>query len=124
MSLVEVMIALTILATVLIALGGLMYQVARHTRQSAAVGYRSAAAATAAGWAQALPWDSLAGAAGCVAQSVGQFLYSQCTTVTDVSPGLKQITVVISPTGNLVAAPETVMVARHKIAPPSPFNVN
>lgn len=123
MTLVEVMIALAILATVLIALGALMYQVARHTRQSATVGYRSAAAATVAGWASALPWDSLDGAAGCVVDSVGPFRYSRCTSVADVAAGLKLVTVVVSPTGALVAAPETVVVARHK-STASPFNVN
>lgn len=117
------MIALSILATVLVALGGLMFQVARHTRQSAAAGYGSAAATSAAAWAEALPWDSLPVAVGCVNDTIGQYTYSRCTTVATTWTDLKKVTVVISPTGVLAAAPDTVVVYRHKPIPSSTLNV-
>lgn len=123
-SLVEIMIALSILATVLVALGGLMFQVARHTRQSAAAGYRSAAVTSAGAWAQGLPWDSLDGIVGCSSDTTGLLAYSKCVTVQNISLKLKRVTVVISPTGQLVVAPETVVVDRNKPRLPSPLNSN
>ena len=87
-SLIEIMIALTLLTTVLVALGGLMFQAARHTRQSAAVAYRSAASTSAAAWVQALPWDSIAGAVGCTSDSSGALAYDRCVSVQNVSTKL------------------------------------
>ncbi|NIM49208.1 MAG: hypothetical protein GTN62_04610 [Gemmatimonadales bacterium] len=113
-SLVEIMIALSILAAVLVALGGLMFQVARHTRQSAAAGYRSAAVTSAAAWARGLAWDSLDTAIGCTTDTTGLLTYSKCVTVQTLSTNLKRVTVVISPTGSLVALPDTVEVDRNK----------
>jgi prepilin-type N-terminal cleavage/methylation domain-containing protein len=65
-TLIETMLALSILGVVLMGLGGLMFQAARHTRQSAAVAYRSSAVTTAEAWSRALPWDSAPTAIGCV----------------------------------------------------------
>ncbi len=108
------MLALTILATALLTMGGLMFQVSRHTRESAIVGYRSAAATSAAAWVQALPWDSLNAAASCQSDSIGQFFYDRCLTVADLSSKLKRATVAIQPTGALTARPDTIIVDRNK----------
>ena len=115
--------ALGILATVLIALGGLMFQVARHTQRSAAVAYRSAAAANAATWVQGMPWDSLDSAVGCTTDSTGPMAYTQCVANSDLSANLKRVTVVISPTGTMAALPDTVVVDRNKPRPASPLRV-
>ncbi len=123
-SLIEIMIALTILSTVLIALGGLMFQAARHTRQSAAVAYRSAATTSAAAWIHGLPWDSLGTAVGCAAESSGPLNYNRCVTVQDVSPKLKRVTVSITPTGPLIAAPDTVVINRVRPRPLSVLRAN
>lgn len=120
---IEVMIALSILATVLVALGGLMFQVARHTRQAAAVGYRSGAAMAAAAWIQMLPWDSLDQAIGCTTDSAGHLEYSRCASIQSIGSKRKRVSVVISPTGTLTAQPETVVVERHKPISPSTLNI-
>jgi len=123
-SLVEVMIALAILSAVLIALGSLMYQVARHTADSAAVGYRSAAVTSAASWAERLPWDSIDGAIGCQNDTTGQLIYVRCLSVQSLSAGHKSVTIVVSPTGRLMASPDTVVVERRRTLSLSPFKVN
>jgi prepilin-type N-terminal cleavage/methylation domain-containing protein len=123
-SLIEIIIALSILATVLIALGGLMFQAARHTRQSAAVAYRSAASTSAAAWIQGLPWDSLGGAVGCTADSTGPFSYDRCVTVQTVSAKLKRVTVAIVATGVLIVAPDTLVISRSRPRPRSPLRAN
>ena len=122
-SLIEILLAMTILSSVLIALGGLMYQIARQNHRSGAVGYRSAATMTAAAWARALPWDSIDAQAGCQADSAGLLAYSRCTFVQDPSPKVKRMMVVISATGSIAVQPETIIVNRPKPRPPSPFSV-
>lgn len=123
-SLIEIMIALTLLTTVLVALGGLMFQAARHTRQSAAVAYRSAASTSAAAWVHALPWDSIGGAVGCATDSIGPLSYNRCVTVQNVSAKLRRVTVTITPTGPLIAAPDTVVISRVRPRPRSSLKAN
>ncbi len=123
-SLIEIVMALSILAAVLVALGGLMFQAARHTRRAAAVGYRSAASTNAATWIQGLPWDSLDGAVGCTDDTTGMLPYSRCVTVQDLNPQLKRLTVVINPEGALALGPDTVVVDRNRPRQRSPFNIN
>ncbi|HWP38865.1 MAG TPA: prepilin-type N-terminal cleavage/methylation domain-containing protein [Gemmatimonadales bacterium] len=120
-TLVEVLIALGILSVVLVALGGLMFQVSLQTRRSAALSYRSAAAQKAQAYVEGLPWDSLGAAVGCVTETTGQLTYSRCLTVQTVTTKLKRITVVLTSTGNLVAPPETLVVDRAKPQLPLPI---
>jgi prepilin-type N-terminal cleavage/methylation domain-containing protein len=111
-TLVEVMIALSILSIVLIALAGLMFQVSQQTRRSAALSYRGAAAQLAQAYVEGLPWDSIPGAVGCASLTAGQLAYTRCLTVQDVGTGLRRVTVVLTSTGNLVAPPDTLVVDR------------
>jgi hypothetical protein len=119
--LVEVAVAVGILSLVLMALGGLMFQVSLQTRRSAALSYRSAATQMAQAWAEVLPWDSILSAVGCIAGTSGQLQYSRCATVQNLSARLKRVTVVISATGNLTAPPETLAIDRAKPQSGSPF---
>lgn len=124
-SLVEIVMALGILATVLIALGGLMFQVANHTRKSAVSGYRSAALSGAAAWAQGLPWETVDTMQDwCGSDTAGAMSYSQCVFIDRSSSRDRGITVVITPTGAFAARPDTVEVVRTKPRPPSPLKVN
>ena len=113
-SLVEVVIALTIMSVVLLALGGLMFQVAQHTRTSAATTYRTAAAQKITAHIQTLPWNNIDGASGCTADSSGLMAYNRCISVTTTSANTKAVTVVISPTGLFTALPDTLLVVRSK----------
>ncbi len=100
-----------------------MFQVARHTRQSAVVVYRSAAITSASAWANGLNWDSIGGAIGCTSDSSGLMAYTRCLTVANPTPRTKEVTVVVSPMGVLIAPPETVVVYRSKPRTVSPFNM-
>jgi Tfp pilus assembly protein PilV len=110
-SLIEIVMALGILTVVLISLGGVMFQVARYTQHSAEATNRSAAITSAVAWAQALPWDSIAGAVGCVSDTTGTVGYVRCTTVSTLSPQLRTIDVVVTPA---TGRPDTVEVTRVK----------
>ncbi len=122
-SLIEIMFALTILATALLAIGGIMFQVARHAERAMVAGYRSAAVTSAAAWVLALPWDSLDTMAGCTSDTIGVFEYDRCMTVQTLSSKLRRATVAIQSTGRLTIRPDTVVVDRNKprfISPLSP----
>ena len=121
-SLVEIVMALGILSAVLIALGGLMFQVARHTRQSAVAAYRSAALTDEAAWARALPWQRVDAdsVGGCDADTTGPMTFSRCVFVAQVSTIERHVTVVITPTGTLLGRPDTVVVGRTKPRAASP----
>lgn len=110
-SLIEIVMALSILAVVLISLGGVMFQVARYTQHSAEATNRSAAIASTVAWAQALPWDSIYGAAGCVTDTAGTLSYVRCTTIATPSADLRTIDVVVTPT---TGRADTVEVTRCK----------
>ena len=123
-SLIEIMIALTILSVVLLALGSLMFQVARHTRQSTAVAYRSAVIESSTSWVQGLPWDSLPGIVGCTdSLTTGLLQYTRCVELVTATPNSRLTRIIISPSGALYARPDTVTVERTKARSPSPFTL-
>ena len=112
-SLIEIMVALTILSTVLVALGGLMFQVGRHTRTSARETYQAAAIQQGAAYIGALPWSAIDAAAGCTTHTTGLLEYGQCISVAD-SGNTKFVTLIVTPTGTFVGTPDTVTSYRHK----------
>jgi type II secretory pathway pseudopilin PulG len=119
--LVEAVVALAILSVVLLALAGIMFDVSLGTRRSAALSYRSAAAQMAQARVATLPWDSIPSAVGCVSDTTGQLIYSRCVSFESLRSNLRRVSVVITPTGALVAPPETVVVDRAKPLPLAPF---
>ena len=122
-TLMEIVVALTLLSVVIVSLGGLMFQVSRSTRRATELLYLSGAVQRAQTTVEGLPWDSLASASaiGCVTDTTGQLIYSRCTTISTPSANLKHIQVVLSPTGFLATPPETVSVDRVKPGAKSPF---
>lgn len=124
-SLIEIMLALTLLSVVLMSLAGLMYQVARRTTQSAQVAFRSAALMNAAGWAQAIPWDSIPGLVGWgPADTIGQLAFRRYMNYA-TSGSWRTMTIVINPEGlsaGLVRA-ETLTVVRAKPVSTAPLKV-
>ena len=122
LSLVEVVVAITILSVVVMALGALMFQVARHTRASAGVAYRAAATESAASWMHGLPWDSIPGAVGCTdSLTTGLFEYTRCVDLLTNTPRYRRARITISPTGTLRPSPDTISVERTKTRTSSPF---
>jgi prepilin-type N-terminal cleavage/methylation domain-containing protein len=122
LSLIEVVVAITILSIVVMALGGLMFQVARHTRESAGVAYRSAASESAASWLHGLPWDSIPGAVGCTdSLTTGLLEYTRCVELLTNTPRYRLARITISPTGTLRPKPDTITVERTKTRSASPF---
>jgi prepilin-type N-terminal cleavage/methylation domain-containing protein len=113
-TLIEIMLALMILSIVLMALAGLMFQVARQTRGSTAATFRAAAVQQASTWVEAIPWDNIAGEVGCTPEETGLLEYTRCLSYTDSIDGLKKLTVVIAPSGIFTALPESLTVYRSR----------
>ena len=124
LSLVEVVVAITILSVVVLALGTLMFQIARHTRASAGVAYRSAASESAASWLHGLPWDSIPSSLGCTdSLSTGLLEYTRCVILLTNTPRYRLARITISPTGILqtTVSPDTITVERTYTRSTSPF---
>ncbi len=124
LSLLEVVVAITILSVVILALGTLMFQIAGHTRASAGVAYRSAASESAAAWLHGLDWDSLPSATGCTdSLTSGLLEYTRCVELLTNTPRYRLARITISPTGVLQSAvsPDTITVERTHVRSPSPF---
>lgn len=124
LSLVEVVVAITILSVVILALGTLMFQIAQHTRVSAGVAYRSAATESAASWLHGLPWDSIPSSVGCTdSLSTGLLEYTRCVELLTNTPRYRLARITISPTGLLqpTVRPDTITIERTTTRPQSPF---
>lgn len=125
LTLIEVMLALTLLSIVVMSLGGLMYQVVRQTRLSALVAFRSAAQMNAVAWAQTIPWDSIPSQVGWTsADSIGQLVFRRYMTYT-TDANWRTMTIVINPEGSAAALvrPETLTVTRAKPVSTAPLKV-
>ncbi len=112
-SLIEIMVALTILSSVLVALGGLMFQVGQQTRTSARETYQAAAMQQGAAYVSSLSWTEIDGAAGCTSDTTGLMEYNQCISVSGSSND-KLITLIVTPTGVFAGTPDTLTMYRHK----------
>lgn len=125
--LVEIMLALTLLSVVMMSLGGLMFQVARATRLSGQVAFRSAALQNAAAWAQSMPWDSIPVKVGWgLNDTIGQLVFERYLNYTD-STKYRTLTLVVRPLASIASSarvkPETVMVVRSKPRTTAPLKV-
>jgi len=121
------MLALTILSVVMMSLGGLMFQVARATRLSAQVAYRSAAVQNASAWGQSIPWDSIAANVGWSSNdTIGQLVFQRYMSYTD-STKYRTLTLVIRPVVGVASSfaikPETVTVVRSKPLSTAPLKI-
>ena len=111
-SLIEIMVALTILSSVLVALGGLMFQVGQQTRTSARQTYQAAAMQQGAAYVSSLSWTEIDGAAGCTSDTTGLMEYNRCISVAGAGND-KLITIIVTPTGVFAGTPDTLTVYRH-----------
>lgn len=122
-SIIEVVVAIAILSTVLVSLGGLMFQVASQTRRSAMVTHRSAAVLSSGAWVHSMRWDSIPNAVGCVTDTTGSFTYNRCLSYTISPSQLRRVQVVIAPIGAYTTRPETLVVERARPRSASTLNV-
>jgi prepilin-type N-terminal cleavage/methylation domain-containing protein len=99
-TLVEVMVSMTLLAVASLALGTLLFRAARQANAASTASYQTAMINSQASRLSALPFDQLPAAGTTCVNVTTPFTGTQCTTINNVSSKVKQVTVVITPSGN------------------------
>ena len=70
----------------------------------------------------AVPFDSVASGTTCTTVSTPPFPHTRCTTVNNISSKVKQVIIVVTPSGNLLLHPDTTVVVRTKNGNGAPLN--
>jgi hypothetical protein len=110
-SLVETLVAITLMGLVLSGLGGLAFTASRRTVDVAARSYRHGILVQEVNRLTAWPYANLGSAAGCTTVSTGTFPHQRCISVTAISSTRSQVRVIVAPSQPGVA-PDTVTVER------------
>ncbi len=122
-TLIEIMVAMTLLSITLVSLAAWTYHVARRSVNSAAVAYRTAALTEQVGRLTVLPFANLDAedtGVDCPQITDPPFPHTRCITVTMVSATVRDVLVVITP-DNTQFRPESLLFERTRPAV-NPFN--
>jgi type II secretory pathway pseudopilin PulG len=110
-SLVETLVAITLMGVVLSGLGGLAFTASRQTVNVAASGYRQGILVQEVNRLTAWPYADLGAAAGCTTVATGAFPYQRCINVNAISSTRSQVRVIVTPSQPGVT-PDSVTVER------------
>ena len=110
-SLVETLVAITLMAVVLSGLGGLAFSASRQTVNLAATNLRQGVLAQEVNRLTAWPFDQLPGAAGCTTVTTGPLPHQRCVTVTSMGNMRRVVQVIVTPNVAGVA-PDTIRLER------------
>jgi len=119
-SLVELMVAMVMLAVMLTSVAGLTFEAARRSVETTGENYRQAAMLEEVNRMTALPYNNLAVGTVCRAISTGAFPHKRCITTTSTGLYSKQVTVIISP-GMRGVLPDTVTFTRARAPVTNPL---
>ena len=117
-SLVEIVVALTLLAVVLTSLAGLTVTAGRGAVRVAGGGYREGILTQEINRMSAVPFASLPAAAGCQTVAGGTFPHTRCVTVASINTRLRRVTIAVTPAQPGIT-PDTVVLDRSN---PPTFN--
>jgi Tfp pilus assembly protein PilV len=121
-SLVEILVAMTLVSAILIPVAGLTALGANMSVKNAGASYRQGVLAQEANRLSTLPFASLPGAVGCTTVATGAFPHTRCVTVTNVSATLRRVQVVVTPAQPGVR-PDTVRFERANPPTGNPLNM-
>src|SRR5688500_427045 len=99
-SLVEVLVSMTILSVASLAMGTLLIRATRAAGATSSAAHQTAAMSGAVARLDVLPFEALTAGTTCVTVTAVEFPHTECTTILNVSAKIKQVTVVVTPTGN------------------------
>lgn len=119
-TLVEVMVSMTLLSVASLSLGTMLFRAARLANATSTSSYQSAMMSGEVSRVDALPFDQLAAGTTCV-NITTPFTGTSCTTINNVSAKTKQITIVITPSGNPLLHPITSSITRTVSGNGNPF---
>lgn len=110
-TLVEVMVSMTLLSVASLALGSLLFRAARQAGAASAAAYQTASLSGEVNRMGAVPFDLLAPGTTCSTEAT-PVPATRCTTINNVSSKIKQVTVVVTPSGNPLLQPITTSFTR------------
>jgi prepilin-type N-terminal cleavage/methylation domain-containing protein len=106
-TLIEVLVSMTILSVASLAMGSMLLRATRAAGATSSAVHQTAAMSGAVGRLGVLPFDALLAGTTCVTITAVEFPHTECTTILNVSAKIKQVTVVVTPTGNSLMLPVT-----------------
>ena len=109
-SLVEVLVSMTLLSVASVALGSMLFRAGRQAGATSAAAHQTAELSGEVSRMDALPFDQLVAGTTCV--NIATPPATKCTTLNNVSAKVKQVTVVITPSGNPLLHPITTTFTR------------
>lgn len=110
-TLVETLIAMTIMAIFLSGLGGMAFTAARNTTRATADTYRQGVLQQEANKVLTWPYAQLGGLAGCQNTATGRFPHRRCITVTTMGNNYSRVTIIVQP-GQPGIASDTLVLER------------
>ena len=121
-TLIEVVVALTVFAVVMMGIASFTTQVAKGSRVNGLATVRAGALAAQVNRLEVLPYDTLPSRAGCTSISTGSLPRSECITVEDVVVGRRRVTFILRP-DNSSLRPDTVIFERTNPKAYHPLNL-
>lgn len=106
-TLIEVLVSMTILSVASLAMGSMLVRATRAAGATSSAAHQTAAMSGAVARLGVLPFDALLAGTTCVTITAVEFPRTECTTILNVSAKIKQVTVVVTPTGNALMLPVT-----------------
>ena len=106
-TLVEILVSMTILSVASLAMGSLLFRATRAAGATSAVAHQTAAMTGVVARYSVLPFDALAPGTTCADVTAIEFPHSECATINSISPKVKLVTIVITPSGNYLIEPVT-----------------
>jgi len=113
-TLIEVLVSMTILSVASLAMGSMLVRATRAAGATSSAAHQTAAMSGTVARLDVLPFDALVVGTTCTTVAAAEFPYTQCATVNSISSKVKLVTVVITPSGNLLMHPDTTSFRRTK----------
>ena len=120
-SLIEIVVAMMLLAFFLVGLAKVNFTIARRFYTMSAGGARDGVVSQTLNQFAAMPFDSLKGKAGTTTVNKPPMPYVRKIVVDSLSPKMRRVTIIITPT-NTIFRPDTVVLQRSKPGN-NPFNL-
>jgi prepilin-type N-terminal cleavage/methylation domain-containing protein len=120
-TLVEVMVSMTLLSMASLALGTLLFRAARQANATSTASFQTAMVSGEVSRLDAVPFDLLTSGTTCITITE-PFPGTRCSTINDVSSKVKQVTVVVTPSGNPLLHPITSSFTRTVSGNGNPLN--
>ena len=120
-TLIEILVSVTILSVGILALGTLMGRGAKSAGAAAALSYQTTVMGAEASRYDAIPFTLLVAGTICDTVAAPPLPRIRCSTVTNINPKLRRVSVVVTPTDNPLLQPDSVVFERSisgEAAPP------